>query len=49
MYLESIARVSSLSLSGRILYDLRLANLFFVQWPDLQNRFPRSSYVGRLF
>ena len=49
IYFESIARVSSLSLSGKILYDLRLADLFFVQWPDLQQRFPRALYAGRLF
>ncbi|KAK9907372.1 hypothetical protein WJX75_002431 [Coccomyxa subellipsoidea] len=49
VYTESIARVSSLSLSGKILYHLRLADAFFVQWHELQKRFPRSTCCGRLF
>ena len=49
VYVESIARVASLSLSGKILYHARMADAFFVQWPDLQRRFPRSRYKGRLF
>lgn len=38
-----------LSLSGTILYHTRMADTFFVQWPELQARFPRSSYAGRLY
>ncbi|BDA47946.1 UDP-N-acetylglucosamine transferase subunit ALG14 homolog [Coccomyxa sp. Obi] len=49
VYTESIARVSSLSLSGKILYHLRIADAFFVQWTELQRRFPRSMCCGRLF
>lgn len=49
MYVESIARVSSLSLTGKILYKLRLADAMFVQWPAMQKKFPRSLYEGRLY
>ncbi|CAL8463071.1 g2605 [Coccomyxa elongata] len=49
VYTESIARVSSLSLSGKILYHLYIADAFFVQWIELQRRFPRSMCCGRLF
>ncbi|XP_052160267.1 uncharacterized protein LOC127777696 [Oryza glaberrima] len=35
-YIESIARVKKLSLSGLLLYKLRIADQFFVQWPQLQ-------------
>lgn len=49
IYVESIARVRKLSLSGTILYHTRMADTFFVQWPELQARFPRSSYAGRLY
>lgn len=48
VYVESIARVRRLSLSGLILYKLKLADQFFVQWPQLQQKFPRSDFVGRL-
>eukprot|EP00208_Stichococcus_sp_RCC1054_P002708 CAMPEP_0206134952 /NCGR_PEP_ID=MMETSP1473-20131121/331_1 /ASSEMBLY_ACC=CAM_ASM_001109 /TAXON_ID=1461547 /ORGANISM="Stichococcus sp, Strain RCC1054" /LENGTH=212 /DNA_ID=CAMNT_0053526609 /DNA_START=392 /DNA_END=1030 /DNA_ORIENTATION=+ len=49
VYVESIARVTSLSLSGRILYHSRIASAFFVQWPALHRRYPRSTYQGRLY
>ena len=48
-YVESIARTRSLSLTGKILYHLRLADLFFVQWPSLAERFPRATCAGRLY
>eukprot|EP00842_Homolaphlyctis_polyrhiza_P002098 jgi/Hompol1/288/HPOL_005288-RA len=46
VYVESFARVSSLSLSGRILYNI--ADLFVVQWPQLQAAYPRAIFCGRL-
>ena len=48
-YVESIARTRSLSLTGKILYHLRLADLFLVQWPSLAERFPRATCAGRLY
>nr|XP_043616802.1 UDP-N-acetylglucosamine transferase subunit ALG14 homolog [Erigeron canadensis] len=47
-YVESIARVQRLSLSGLLLYRLRMADQLFVQWPQLQKQYPRACYVGRL-
>ncbi|KAL1292051.1 UDP-N-acetylglucosamine transferase subunit ALG14 isoform X2 [Arachis ipaensis] len=47
-YVESIARVRRLSLSGLLLYKLRIADQLFVQWPRLQQQYPRAIYVGRL-
>ncbi len=46
VYVESIARVHSLSLSGWLL--VHVADQFFVQWPDLVKRYPKCVYVGRL-
>ena len=48
VYVESIARVKKLSLTGLLLYKLRLADQFFVQWQDLKVKYPRANYVGRL-
>lgn len=47
-YVESIARVRKLSLSGLLLYKLHLADQFFVQWPQLKRKYPRANYVGCL-
>jgi len=49
VYIESIARVRKLSLSGLILYRLRVADSLLVQWPELQARYPRSVHAGRLY
>jgi len=46
IYIETGSRVFELSTSGRILY--RFADLFFVQWPELQRKYPRAIYAGRL-
>lgn len=47
-YVESIARVRKLSLSGLLLYKLHMADQLFVQWPQLKEKYPRAHYVGRL-
>ncbi|XP_066356998.1 uncharacterized protein [Miscanthus floridulus] len=47
-YIESIARVKKLSLSALLLYKLRIADQFFVQWPQLQHEYPRACYACRL-
>lgn len=46
VYVESFARVSSLSLSGKILYPI--VDRFLVQWPRLSERYPRAEYKGVL-
>jgi UDP-N-acetylglucosamine:LPS N-acetylglucosamine transferase len=46
IYIETGSRVFALSSSGRILY--RFADLFFVQWPELQEPYPKALYAGRL-
>eukprot|EP00123_Amoebidium_parasiticum_P000185 comp104524_c0_seq1/m.48769 comp104524_c0_seq1/g.48769 ORF comp104524_c0_seq1/g.48769 comp104524_c0_seq1/m.48769 type:complete len:221 (-) comp104524_c0_seq1:170-832(-) len=48
LYVESVARVETLSLTGRILYHARLADDFIVQWPQLVEKYPRAVYLGRL-
>jgi beta-1,4-N-acetylglucosaminyltransferase len=46
VYVESFARVNSLSLSGRLLY--RFVDRFLVQWRELTDRYPRAEYHGVL-
>lgn len=48
IYIESFCRTKSLSLSGKLIYHLRLADEFYVQWPALQIRYPRTEYKGLL-
>lgn len=47
IYIESFARVSSLSLTGKILYFW--VDKFIVQWPDLEKKYSKASYIGGVF
>ena len=46
VYVENGARVTGLSRSGRLMY--RVADLFFVQWPELKQSWPKAIYAGSL-
>ncbi|KAM5256287.1 UDP-N-acetylglucosamine transferase subunit ALG14 [Ctenodactylus gundi] len=46
VYVESICRVETLSLSGKILFHL--SDYFIVQWPTLKEKYPKSVYLGRI-
>jgi UDP-N-acetylglucosamine:LPS N-acetylglucosamine transferase len=46
VYVESMSRVDSLSMTGRLL--LGKTELFFVQWPQLASKIPAARYGGQL-
>lgn len=46
IWVETASRVYDISTSARIAY--RFADLFFVQWPQLQEKYPKAIYAGRL-
>ncbi|XP_076027569.1 UDP-N-acetylglucosamine transferase subunit ALG14 isoform X2 [Genypterus blacodes] len=46
VYVESVCRVDTLSLSGRLLYPL--SHHFLVQWSGLRDRYPKAVFLGRL-
>lgn len=46
IFIESICRVKTISLSGKIL--LYFADQVLVQWPYLHEKYPKSIYIGRL-
>ena len=46
IYVESLARVDRLSLSGRLVYPV--ATDFFVQWPELSVRYRKGRYAGAI-
>ncbi len=49
IYIESFARVDSPSLTGKIMYKLKLADLFIVQWVEMLQFFPKAVVGGRIF
>ncbi|XP_054622392.1 UDP-N-acetylglucosamine transferase subunit ALG14 homolog [Dunckerocampus dactyliophorus] len=46
VYVESVCRVETMSLTGKILY--RMSDYFFVQWASLRDRYPKSIFLGRI-
>lgn len=46
VYVESLARINSFSLTGKLLYWI--VDEPVVQWPELQAKYPRSKYFGIL-
>jgi beta-1,4-N-acetylglucosaminyltransferase len=47
VYVESMARINSPSLTGRLVYPL--ADTFIVQWPSLKRYFKRARCFGTVF
>lgn len=47
VYIESMARITSPSLTGRLVYPF--ANTFIVQWPGLRRYFKRAQAFGTVF
>lgn len=46
IYIESLAKVNDLSITGRNVY--RFADKFYVQWETLANKYSKAEYIGRL-
>lgn len=46
IYIESLAKTKTLSITGKNLY--KKADVFFVQWEGLQEKYPNARYIGRL-
>lgn len=48
IFIESASKPENISLSGRLIYRLRLADQFYVQWEHHLQACPRARYAGRL-
>ncbi|KAL8568879.1 hypothetical protein ACOMHN_061455 [Nucella lapillus] len=46
VYVESICRVETLSLSAKLLYPF--SDSLIVQWPSLLEKYPKCQYIGRV-
>lgn len=46
IYIESLAKTKTLSITGKNLY--KKADVFLVQWEGLQEKYPKARYIGRL-
>lgn len=46
IYIESLARITDLSLTGRLVYPV--VKEFLVQWPELAERYRRARFRGQV-
>ena len=46
VWIDSISQIDRISLSGRLV--MPFSDLFLVQWPSLEERYPKSVYRGEL-
>ena len=44
VYIESLTRISDISLSGKLSYPF--VNHFLVQWPELAKKYAKAKFVG---
>lgn len=47
IYIESFAKVTSATLSGKFLY--KYADRFYVQWPEMKEIYPNAIYIGGIY
>lgn len=47
IYIESFAKVTSPTLTGKFLY--RFADQFYVQWPQMLEIYPEAIYLGGIY
>lgn len=47
IYIESFAKVTSATLSGKLLY--KFADQFYVQWPQMLEIYPKAIYLGGIY
>lgn len=46
IYIESLAKVNTLSTTGKMVY--KFSNKFYVQWENLEKKYKKAEYIGRL-
>lgn len=48
VFIESASKPERISLTGRLIYHLRLADRVYLQWEHHLHAYPRARYAGRL-
>jgi UDP-N-acetylglucosamine:LPS N-acetylglucosamine transferase len=46
IYIESLSKVKTLSMTGKFVY--LFADKFYVQWEELEEKYKKAKYLGRL-
>lgn len=49
IYIESFAKINSPTMTGRLVYNKRIADRFYVQWESMKEFFPDAIYKGGIY
>lgn len=49
IYIESFAKVNSPTQTGKLIYDKKIVDRFYVQWPDMLKIYPDAIYKGGIY
>ncbi len=49
IYIESFAKISSPTMTGKLVYNHKLADRFYVQWESMLEFYPNAIYKGGIY
>lgn len=49
IYIESFAKISSPTMTGKLVYKHKLADRFYVQWEKMLDFYPKAIYKGGIY
>lgn len=49
IYIESFAKINSPTKTGELIYNKKIADRFYVQWPEMLKIYPDAIYKGGIY
>ena len=49
IYIESFAKISSPTMTGKLIYKKHIADQFYVQWENMKEFYPNAIYKGGIY
>ena len=49
IYIESFAKINSPTMTGKLIYDKKIADRFYVQWESMLEFYPDAIYKGGIY
>lgn len=49
IYIESFAKITSPTMTGKLIYKKHIADRFYVQWESMKEFYPNAIYLGGIY
>lgn len=49
IYIESFAKINTATMTGKLIYNKKIADRFYVQWESMKEVYPNSIYKGGIY